>query len=259
MIITTLQSPDVHRAYVVNGPLHSFMQGVDIHLQQIFELMVRPLLPSLGFVSDKAINHALTTNNTNHLKFPLLLSCNIAVTSIGLRVFLSDTIVPDSVKDVSSFENFADQFLIWLLGEQGVKNLFSGKKLTTGAYFDADSAFEWKWGLERRGDKLWSTMLYNSLIVGTSIGLGKAAIRRNNSDARQIFSKTLLKSSVTMGCDTYAKILVYEAVRDHFLKGTDAEALSDYMNVTSNNQVPGKGQGPDELIEEVFFVRTLEM
>ena len=28
---------------------------------------------------------------------------------------------------------------------------------------------------------------------------------------------------------------------------------------SSNNQVPGKGQGPDELIEEVFFVRTLEM
>ena len=257
MIRATIASPDIHRTYIEYGPLHSFMQGVDTHLHQTYEFMVRPLLSCLGFSSEKALQHALNTNNTNHLKFPILLSCHLATISTGLRVFLSDPMVPDDVKDVSLTQSIAENFSIWFLGENGVQNLFSGKRLSKSHTSSNANIAIWITGLEFRGDKLWSTMLYNSLIVGTSIGLGKAAMRRNNSDARHIFSKTLLKAAVTTGCDKYTMIVFYEMIRDILLKGTEADGLADHVNVTSNENVHGKAQGPDERIEEASIFLSI--
>ena len=105
--------------------------------------------------------------------------------------------------------------------------------------------------MSARGDTLWATLLYGALVNGCLMSLGKGSMRRNNKVARSLFKKNLLKQCVTMGADSYTKILMYEFTRDHLVRGTSVEKGFDCLNVTTNAKLDGKAQGPDERLEEV--------
>ena len=250
MIKATTSNPGEFNAFICNGDLHTFMHAVDLHASQQFELSLRAATPCMGFKSEKAVQHILTTNNSNHLKFPVVLTCDIAVTSLGLRVFLEDELVPLDLRSQTGAA-LANTFLIWFLGDDGISKLYAGTRLRRDDNSPSTESLTWRSGLVARGDTFWSSMLYSPLLIGAMVGMGKASMRRNNKFARSLFKKWLLKQCVTMGADTYTEILMHALARDQLVQGTMVEEALESLNVTTNESFEGRAQGPDERIEEV--------
>eukprot|EP00300_Choanocystis_sp_HF-7_P010605 c17039_g1_i1.p1 GENE.c17039_g1_i1~~c17039_g1_i1.p1 ORF type:complete len:201 (+),score=28.41 c17039_g1_i1:42-644(+) len=184
MIAATLRDPANFNFYIDTGWLHKFMELQAIHTSQVWELYLRSLVPALGFSTDKAASHVLTTNNNTHLKFPVTNIADYTMMDLCFRIFLEDETVPTTSR---SGPDTPEIFLIWAFGRKRWLDIVEPADSSS----DSTSS-SWDDGLLSRKELFWYTVIYNALFIGGMTRSCKAAIRKGDWNLQQLVLKFLL-------------------------------------------------------------------